>query len=618
MAVLLNCQSISKSFGTRHLFENLTFGMNDGENLGIIGPNGSGKSTLLKILAGLETADDGNVNIQRGLRVGYVPQTEEFPHGESAERILAAALEPDQFEDGERDRRVDAMLSRIGFDADWRTQPVETLSGGWSKRVAIARELVREPDLLLMDEPTNHLDLAGIVWLERLLANAPFACLMVSHDRYFLENAANRIFELNACYPNGFFSTPGKYSDFLLKREEFLSGQMKTQQALESKVRRELEWLRKGPPARTTKSRARIDEAGRLIDELAVTKMRNSQDRAVKIDFSSTDRQANKLLTLKNVDKSLGERLLIKGLKLALVPGMKLGLVGRNGSGKTTFLKLLTEELRPDAGTIERADRLRVVCFDQNRETLDGELTLRRALAPTGDTVSFRDKPVHVIAWAKRFLFRPEQLEMQVKSLSGGEQARILIARLMLRPADLLLLDEPTNDLDIPSLEVLEESLTDFPGALVLVTHDRYMLQRLSSEILGFDGAGGVQIFNSYTQWENAREDLRDKTPEPRKAAQSSESNNATAQRSADKSKRLTYKEQRELDQMEAAIQQTEKDVQRFEKELEDPVICADTVKLTHACQSLADAQSRIETLYARWAVLEEKQKNGVSAADAG
>ncbi|HYG73732.1 MAG TPA: ABC-F family ATP-binding cassette domain-containing protein [Planctomycetota bacterium] len=608
MAVLLNCQSISKTYGTRLLFENLTFGMNEGECLGIIGPNGSGKSTLLKIIAGVEQPDSGTINMKRALRLGFVPQEDVFEAGLSAEQILAAELENEHLEPEARANRIDAVLSRIGFAPDWKTASVETLSGGWRKRVAIARQLVREPDLLLMDEPTNHLDLDGILWLEKLLANAPFACLMVSHDRFFLESAANRIFELNRCYPEGFFSSAGRYSDFLQKRDEFLSGQLQAQKALESKVRREVEWLRRGPPARTTKSRARIDEAGRLIDELAATKSRNNSGGKVKIDFNATERQANKLLVMKGVEKTLGERQLISGLNLTLSPGMKLGLLGRNGSGKTTFLRLLTGELAPDAGSIERAERLRVVCFDQNREQLDKDAPLRRALAPSGDTVTFRDQPMHVAAWARRFLFQAEQLDMPVKSLSGGEQARILIARLMLRPADLLLLDEPTNDLDIPSLEVLEESLAEFPGALVLVTHDRYMLKRLSSEILGFDGQGGVHLFSDYSQWENAQDEAQEREAEARKSAAKKAVPPTPAPAKA-ASKRLTYKEQREWDAMETNILETEALVASISKELEDPDVAGDSRRLQERCAALAEAQARVDALYARWQELEEKQK---------
>ncbi|MBI3828409.1 MAG: ABC-F family ATP-binding cassette domain-containing protein [Planctomycetes bacterium] len=619
MAVLLSVQALGKSFGARRLFADLSFGVEEGERLGLIGPNGSGKSTLLRLLAQIDPPDSGALVVKRQLRRGYVPQEEIFPPGATAEEILHAALQDEPLDEARRANRVAVVLGRIGFADDRRRAAVETLSGGWRKRVAIARELVREPDLLLMDEPTNHLDLEGILWLEKLLAQASFACVVVSHDRLFLEHTATRIVELNRRYPGGCYSAPGTYSDFLLKREEFLQGQFKTQQALESKVRRETEWLKRGPPARTTKARARIDEAGRLIDELAETRQRNTQG-AVKMDFAATGRQANKLLVLKKVSKSLGERKLIGGLDLVLSPGMKLGLLGGNGSGKTTFLRLLAGELELDAGSIERAERLRVVYFDQTRESLDKEATLRRALAPSGETVTFRDQPMHVSAWARRFLFLPEQLDMPVKDLSGGEQARILLARMMLRPADLLLLDEPTNDLDIPSLEVLEESLDDFPGAVVLVSHDRFMLQKLSTDILGLDGRGGARLFSDYTQWERAQEELRLAAAKAQKAAASKSASNLQAQPPKDaqkdsqaepprKAKRLSYNEQREWNGMEDAILESEAAVQALQQELARPEIAADIKKLQDRCHALSEAQARVETLYARWKELEEKQR---------
>ena len=374
-------------------------------------------------------------------------------------------------------------------------------------------------------------------------------------------------------------------------------------------MRREIEWLKRGPPARTTKSRARIDEAGRLMNELAVAKLRNAQNGAVKIDFTSTGRHANKLVVLKQVEKSLGGRKLLGGLNLVLTRGMKLGLLGRNGSGKTTLLRLLVGELQPDAGVIERAENLRVVCFDQSREQLDKEASLRRALAPTGDTVAFRDQTMHVSAWAKRFLFRLEQLEMPVKSLSGGEQARILIARLMLRPADLLLLDEPTNDLDIPSLQVLEDSLADFPGALVLVTHDRYMLRRLCSEIVGLDGSGGASLFSDFTQWENARQEALGLEATARSAPAPLSADTKPRKETPKAGKRLSFKEQREWEQMEALILQNEAAVHALQQEIEDPQTARDPKRLHECCAGLAAAQARVDDLYARWQELEEKQR---------
>lgn len=605
MAVLLSCQSLSKHYGTRVLFEGLTFGIHEGERVGLIGPNGSGKTTLIKILAGVEEPDGGSMVLKRQLRIAYVPQEDLFEPGASAESILGAALHGEVLEEHEHAYRIDSVLSRVGFDADRRCVSVETLSGGWRKRVAIARALVREPELLLMDEPTNHLDLEGILWLEKFLENAPFACFMVSHDRYFLENAANRVFELSRSYPGGFFNSSGSYGDFLIKREEFLEGQQQAQRALQSKVRREVEWLKRGAHGRTTKQKARIGEAGRLIDELADVRTRNSQGGAVRIDFSSSERQANKLIALKHVEKSLGGRKLISDLSLVLSPGTKLGLLGQNGSGKTTFLRLLTGELEPDAGSIERAEKLRVVYFDQSREQLDKDVTLRRALAPTGDTVWFRDRSEHVNSWAKRFLFQPDQLEMPVRSLSGGEQARILIARLMLRPADILLLDEPTNDLDIPSLEVLEESLADFPGAIVLITHDRYMLTRLSTAILGLDGNGGAEVFSDYTQWQNAQEEALDAEAEAARAATTRATSAKTAPPKG--TKRLSYKEQREFDGMEAAILEAEARVAELSKQVETPELARDPKLLAERCRELAEAHAKVDGYYARWAELQER-----------
>ncbi len=327
--------------------------------------------------------------------------------------------------------------------------------------------------------------------------------MVVSHDRYFLDNVVNDMAEIDRVYPEGIFRVEGGYSHFLETKEEFLLAQSSRQESLANMVRREVEWLRRGPKARTGKSRARIDEAGRLMRELSDLESRSVKGVA-QIDFTATDRRTKRLVSVENIAKELGGRTLFRDLSFTLTPGARLGLLGRNGAGKTTLLRLLAGELEPDAGRIERAAALRIVYFDQARERLDPAQTLRQGLGAHGDTVIFRDRPIHVAGWAKRFLFDGGQLDRPISSLSGGEQARVLIARLMLQPADLLLLDEPTNDLDIPTLEVLEDSLTDFPGALVLVTHDRYLLDRVSTAVLGLDGQGGAQLYADYWQWEEA------------------------------------------------------------------------------------------------------------------
>jgi ATP-binding cassette subfamily F protein uup len=495
-SLLLSCEAISKAHGTRSLFEQLTFGLFDGDRAGLVGPNGSGKTTLLRILAGLETPDRGTRSVRGGVRIGYVPQDPTFPADDTVERVVADALA--EVDEGERPGRVARALGRAGFTD--RSARVGGLSGGWQKRLAIARELAAAREVLLMDEPTNHLDVEGILWLEGLLAEEARAFLVVSHDRYLLEHVATRVLELNRAYPAGLFETDGRYSDFLARRDDFLRGQAAYEESLANTVRREIDWLRRGARARSTKAKGRIKEAGRLIEELDDARERGVGGTA-GIDFTSSQRRTRRLLVARGLGKALGGRPLLRDLDLTITPGTRVGLVGSNGSGKTTLLALLAGALAPDAGDIERAEGLRLVRFEQDRSGLDPAQTLRRALAPEGDAVTFRGRSVHVASWAKRFLFRPEQLEVPVGRLSGGEQARILIARLMREPADVLLLDEPTNDLDIPTLEVLEESLAEFDGGLVLVTHDRLMLDRVATVVVALDGEGGAATFAGRSAW---------------------------------------------------------------------------------------------------------------------
>ena len=415
------------------------------------------------------------------------------------------------------------------------------MSGGWRKRLSIAEGLVQAPDILLLDEPTNHLDLAGITWLETVLQDTAFACVVVSHDRYLLENVASEMVELNRVYEDGLLRVNGNYSSFLQAKEDYLHAQGKRQESLANRVHRETEWLRRGPKARTSKSKARIDNAQEMIGELAELNAR-SRINTANIDFSATDRRTKQLLALDNVAYSIGDRTLFKDIRLAIKPAMRIGLVGPNGSGKTTLLRLLRGELQPARGRIQRADQLRIVYFDQNRE-LDPNVTLRRALAPDSDSVIYQEQTIHVASWAARFLFSSDALNQPVGRLSGGERARVLIAQLMLQPADILLLDEPTNDLDIPTLEILEENLLEFPGALVLVTHDRYMMDRVSTIVLGLDGLGEAEIFADYSQWEAWRRDREVKPAAPARTL--------PARASAPKRK-LSYIEARELAVTEA------------------------------------------------------------------
>ena len=502
MPPIVSAQGLSKRYGSAPLFTDISFTVSEGERIGLIGPNGSGKSTLLAILDGRVTPDTGTVAIRKRATVSCVAQISEFAPGETVRSVIDAALDPLALPQAERLSRLAETLGRAGF-TNFDT-PTAALSGGWRKRLAICAGLVQQADILLLDEPTNHLDLAGIEWLERVLQNAAFACVVISHDRYFLENVATEVVELNHLYENGFLRVQGNYSQFLKAKEEYLYAQGKRQEALTNRVHGEIEWLRRGAKARTRKSKARIGKAQGMIEELAGLNAR-TRSTSARIDFSATNRQTKRLLEADGITYAIGDRTLFEDVSFTIVSGARIGLVGPNGSGKTTLLRLLKGEIQPSSGQIRKADSLRITYFDQNRQ-LDPDVLLRRALAPDSDSVIYQGQVIHVASWAARFLFSGEDLNQPVGRLSGGERARVLVAQLMLQPADVLLLDEPTNDLDIPTLEILEESLLEYRGALVLVTHDRYLLDRVSTLVLGLDGLGKVEAFADYTQWEEWRQ----------------------------------------------------------------------------------------------------------------
>jgi ATP-binding cassette subfamily F protein uup len=604
LAPIINAQGLSKQYGITPLFQNVSFTVSEGDRIGLIGPNGSGKSTLLEILYGRVKPDSGEVATRKRSRLSYVAQVSDFAPGETVRSVVEKALERAAVPQAERMSRTAEALGRAGF-IDFET-PTTALSGGWRKRLMITEGLVQRADILLLDEPTNHLDLAGIEWLETLLQNAAFACVVVSHDRYFLENIASEVVELSRIYVDGVFRVQGKYSRFLEQKEEYLEAQGKRQDALTNRVHTELEWLRRGPRARRTKAKARIDKAHEMIGELADLDAR-SRTATAQIDFRATGRQTKKLIALEGVTYAIGNRILFEGLNFILRPGMRVGLVGQNGSGKTTLLRLLRGEIQATGGEIQRADALRIVYFDQNR-SLDPDLTLRRALAPDSDSVIYQERVIHVASWAARFLFSPDDLDQPVGRLSGGERARVLIAQLMLQPADVLLLDEPTNDLDIPTLEILEESLLEYRGALVLVTHDRFMLDRVSTVVLGLDGLGGAERFGDYLQWDDWQRRQQSKAARsvPAEAPRSPSPPDAappTAVR-----KKLSYLEAREFAAIETRIAEAEQELGVLRATLEDPAITSDAPRLQAICTQMEETQKKVDELYARWAELEEKQ----------
>ena len=569
MSLLLNTQSIDKSFGSQILFRGLSLSVFSGNRIGLIGPNGAGKSTLLKILAGIEPPDAGVISMKRDLKIGYVAQSQEFPDKPPFEILL---------EEAPSEHEAKTWLSKLGFNGSENS--AAALSGGWKKRLAIALELMKGPDLLLLDEPTNHLDLEGVLWLETFLLKEAPTFILVSHDRYFLQKMTNRTIEINSSYPEGLFSIDGSFTFFLEKKRGFLEGQIQQERSAGSKARRETHWLRQTPKARTTKSQARLDQASDILAEHADLKKRNAQ-RIAHISFEATERQTRKLLVAKN----LGYHSLFQNLDITLSPGTRLGLIGPNGSGKTTLLRLLARELAPSQGTIKEADALKIVYFDQHRSQLPLHLTLREALSPNGDYVTFQGTSIHVNGWCKRFLFSPSSLEMPLEKLSGGERARITIARLMLQPADILLLDEPTNDLDIPTLETLEENLNDFPGAVVLITHDRCLLEKTCTQFLCLKSGA---FYAEFTQWE--------KEPRKKKPSQT--------KKAPKENKKISYKDKRESEQIEKQIADEEEKLQRLHASLP----AGDPEKLQTACLKIAELEKHIEALYARWAELNQVQ----------
>ncbi len=600
---LITCQGLAKTFGGEPLFAGIDVIVGDGERLGIVGPNGAGKTSLLRLIGGLDPPDGGSRMQQKGLRTAFVPQQTTFGPDDTVESVVLAALSataPD-LDAADARTRARALIGRLGFTDP--QAPAERLSGGYQKRLAIAQALVTEPDVLLLDEPTNHLDLAGIGWLEALLDSARFAVVAVSHDRAFLERGARRILELNRRFSSGFFVAEGGYAAFCEKREAFLEVQGKQRAALENRVRREADWLAHGPKARTSKSASRIAEAHRLMAELTDLRGRRAEQGA-DIAFAASGRETKRLLEAAGVTKAFAGNVLFRDVDLLLRPGLRLGLVGPNGSGKTTLLRLIAGELAPDAGKIRRAPDLKTVLFEQVRVGLDPDRALGRTFAPDSDMVRYRGELVHVVTWAKRFGFTAAQLQTPVGRLSGGEQAKVRIAQLMLQPADVLLLDEPTNDLDIPTLEVLEANLTTFPGALVLVTHDRYLMDRVCTVLIGLLGDGTVGVYADVAQWQAdvkvraaGRADPKAEPARPR----------ATAR--PPKTRKLGYTERLELDGMEAAILAAEATLAAARTRAEDPSIQSDAVALEKAYAALTAAEAEVARRYERWAELEAKQQ---------
>lgn len=594
------------TMGSKQLFENLSLGFFENERVGLIGPNGAGKSTLLKIIAGLEKQDSGDVNIRKGLNISYLTQKTDFDETLNvSQHIVRHLMKRYKMDEMEAEVQAAINLSIAGFENLER--PISELSGGWRKRLAIATCMAEDPELFILDEPTNHMDWDGIIWLEEWLKDYHKAFLLVSHDRVFLNALTNRTIEINGLYEEGYLSFNVPYYEFLTKKEEYIQHQMNLQKTLSNKARREVEWLRAGVKARTTKSSARMKEAYQLIDQLSEVKSRNlSGQRTTRLEIDSTQRRSKKLLDIQKLNIGYGDKVLIKELDLVLGPKYCLGIIGQNGSGKTTFLKTLQNPDRALSGIIKSAENLKIVYFDQKRESLPQDINLMQFLGEGTEQVIFKEQSMHVAAYASRFLFSSDKMNMKIAHLSGGEQARLLIAKLLLNPADILILDEPTNDLDIDTIEVIENTLNDFDGLVILVSHDRKFMDNVCNNYLVLEGEGDWATYADIEQW------LKRKFSS---SAQSYETQNDSSKKSGgsdlsgnDSKKKLSYNDKKQLETIEADIAKAEASLEKANANLESFTDFDNKDELNKRIAVVTKAQAEIDRLYAVWEDLEARK----------
>lgn len=605
MAILISAHKLGHSFGSKTLFHDLTFSIESGERIGLIGPNGAGKSTLLKILSQQMGPDEGTLSLQRGLRVGFLAQIPPF----SAEATIQSSILEgcDDPHDWENMARAQSLMSQLSLTEGSLHADVliSQLSGGWKKRVALARELMKEPDLLLLDEPTNHLDVEGILWLEEFLASSSFATLTITHDRVFLQRVSNRIVELDRRHADGILSVKGDYAAYLEVRQDLLAAQESQETKLRNTLRRETEWLRRGAKARLTKQQARINRAEKLRESVEELGQRN-QSVTAQLDFKSLEKNPKKLIEAKGISKSYNGRMIVPPTDLLISPKTRIGLIGPNGCGKSTLIRLLLGQETPDQGSVFHADKLQAAYFEQNRDSLNPEVSVLKTLCPVGEYVNYAGHSVHVRSYLSRFLFDSRQMEQPVGRLSGGEQSRLLLSLLMLRPANVLVLDEPTNDLDMATLDVLQDVLNEFDGAIILVSHDRYFLDQVSTQLLafGFDEKGKKTLvsFADLAQWEDWHESQAELAQRAATLLANTTSVNVAAE--SGKKKKLSYKDQRELDGMEERIQKSESRLATLTAESTQPDIVSNSTRLTLIMNEMAELQTEIDRLYARWSEL--------------
>ncbi|MFO0114827.1 MAG: ATP-binding cassette domain-containing protein [Betaproteobacteria bacterium] len=609
---LIHCKSLSLAFGDVALLDHVEFAIDRRERIALIGRNGAGKSSLIRILSGETAPDDGEVIREKGVRFTNVPQEPTFADGVTIEEAVTAGAinEHEGDEDWHVTVRVAEVLSRLGMDGSLL---VSTLSGGMKKRVALARAIAGAPDLLFLDEPTNHLDFDGIAWLEDTLKAFSGAVLTISHDRRFLESFATRIVELDR---GTLFSYPGSFAEYQRRKAEMLNSESLANARFDKLLKEEEIWIRKGVEARRTRNEGRV----RRLEELRrVRAARRDVAGLVKLSLDAGERSGKIVAELVNVSKKFGDKVVIRDFSAILQRGDRIGLIGPNGAGKTTLIKLMLSDLAADSGIVKRGTQLQVAYFDQFREALDDNATLSDVISPGSEFVEIGGARKHVISYLGDFLFPPQRARAKVKSLSGGERNRLLLARLFAKPANVLVLDEPTNDLDIETLELLESMLQEYAGTVILVSHDRAFLDNVVTQVFAFEGGGRIQEYvGGYAEWQSqAKTDTSWanalKTPAnagvSSSGAASASAGAATPSGTPGRKVKMSFNETRELEQLPAKIETLEAEQAGITGALADGTIFVKSPEQAAQLSARLDAiTTEIEAAMTRWEVLETKR----------
>lgn len=618
--VILTAMELVVHYGEQIILDKASLSIHEGDRIGLVGRNGAGKSTFLKVISDVMPADSGDVARRKDLAIGFLSQEftldesknvhknildgakriielihkyENLPHDSNLRHILEEKIS--RIDGWNLERKIDLLIKSL--HAPEPQKDVATLSGGEKRRVALCRALISQPDLLILDEPTNHLDTDSIEWIENFLADYKGTCIFVTHDRYFLDRIANRIVELSS---GVFFSHQGNYTDYLINKSERQTVKEIEERKRQNFLRRELDWVRRGPRARRTKAKSRLDNYYEVAEQ---------QNTEVELDVEMiippAEKLGNKVVDLKNIGITLGDKNLFEGLIFSFEPGRKLGIVGKNGVGKTTLLKIILGNIQPTSGKIDLGEKTEFNYIDQARLLLNDEDTVIKAIGEGSESIKFGKTEISVWTYLRRFLFEDERINTLVGRLSGGEKSRLTLARILKNGGNFLLLDEPTNDLDLPTLRVLEEALISFDGCLVVVSHDRYFLNRVCNGILAFEEDGKIYFSEGNYDYYIEKRKSRIKNDDSPEAKGKKEINRARP-----KAKKLTWKEAKELETIEEEIMNAESEVERIERIFSSPDFyekhAAKTNELT---KQLENAKTLVHKLFERWEELEKLKK---------